>query len=150
MYVSTPQNHIIALNARTGDMIWRYIRYLPDDLQQMHPTNRGVALYGDRVYLATVDAYLVSLDALNGDMIWEVEVEDYNSGYYMTMARLVADGKVMVGVSGGELGFEGSLWLLMPCPAKKCGRRLRFQRRVSLVPNHGPVTPGKPVESRYG
>ena len=107
MYVSTPQNHIIALNARTGDMIWRYIRYLPDDLQQMHPTNRGVALYGDRVYLATVDAYLVSLDALNGDMIWEVEVEDYNSGYYMTMAPLVADGKVMVGVSGGELGIRG-------------------------------------------
>lgn len=107
MYVSTPQNHIIALNARTGDMIWRYIRYLPDDLQQMHPTNRGVALYGDRVYLATVDAYLVSLDALTGDMIWEVEVEDYNSGYYMTMAPLVADGKVMVGVSGGELGIRG-------------------------------------------
>ena len=24
MYVSTPQNHIIALDARSGDMIWRY------------------------------------------------------------------------------------------------------------------------------
>jgi len=107
MYVSTPQNHIIALDARSGDMIWRYIRFLPDDLQQLHPTNRGVALYGDRVYLATVDAYLVSLDALTGEVIWEVEVEDYNSGYYMTMAPLVADGKVMVGVSGGELGIRG-------------------------------------------
>lgn len=107
MYVSTPQNHVLAINARTGDLIWRYIRYLPDDLQQMHPTNRGVALYGDRVYLATVDAYLVSLDALTGEVIWEVAVEDYYSGYYMTMAPLVADGKVMVGVSGGEFGIRG-------------------------------------------
>jgi len=107
MYVSTPQNHIIALNARTGDLIWRYVRFLPDDLQQLHPTNRGVALYEDRVYLATVDAYLVSLDALTGDVIWEQAVEDYYDGYYMTMAPLIADGKVMVGVSGGELGIRG-------------------------------------------
>ena len=107
MYVSTPQNHIIALNARTGDLIWRYVRFLPDDLQQLHPTNRGVALYEDRVYLATVDAYLVSLDALTGDVIWEQAVEDYYEGYYMTMAPLIADGKVMVGVSGGELGIRG-------------------------------------------
>ena len=107
MYVSTPQNHIIALNARTGDLIWRYVRFLPDDLQQLHPTNRGVALYEDRVYLATVDAYLVSLDALTGDVIWEQAVEDYYDGYYMTMAPLIAGGKVMVGVSGGELGIRG-------------------------------------------
>ena len=107
MYVSTPQNHIIALNARTGDLIWRYVRFLPDDLQQLHPTNRGVALYEDRVYLATVDAYLVSLDALTGDVIWEQAVEDYYNGYYMTMAPLIADSKVMVGVSGGELGIRG-------------------------------------------
>ena len=107
MYVSTPQNHIIALNARTGDLIWRYVRFLPDDLQQLHPTNRGVALYEDRVYLATVDAYLVSLDALTGEVIWEQAVEDYYNGYYMTMAPLIADGKVMVGVSGGELGIRG-------------------------------------------
>jgi alcohol dehydrogenase (cytochrome c) len=107
MYVTTPQNHILALNAKTGDLIWRYVRYLPDDLQQMHPTNRGVGLYDDRVYIATVDAFLVSLDALTGEVIWEVAVEDYYSGYYMTLAPLVADGKVMVGVSGGEWGIRG-------------------------------------------
>ena len=98
MYVTTPQNHILAINARTGYLIWRYVRYLPDDLQQFHPTNRGVALFGDRVYMATVDSFLVSLDALTGELIWEVAVEDYYNGYYMTMATLIADGKVMVGV----------------------------------------------------
>ncbi|MBL6754489.1 MAG: PQQ-dependent dehydrogenase, methanol/ethanol family [Pseudomonadales bacterium] len=107
MYVSTPQNHVLALNAVTGDLLWRYVRYLPDDLQQFHPTNRGVALYGDLAYLATVDAFLVALDALTGEVVWEVAVEDYYNGYYMTMAPLIVDGVVMVGVSGGELGIRG-------------------------------------------
>ncbi|MEX2534391.1 MAG: PQQ-dependent dehydrogenase, methanol/ethanol family [Trueperaceae bacterium] len=107
MFVSTPENHVIALEAATGDMLWRYERDLPHDLFQLHPTNRGVALYDDMVYLATLDAYLVALDARNGEVVWEVGVEDYRDAYYMTLAPLVANGKVMVGVSGGELGVRG-------------------------------------------
>lgn len=107
MFISTPQNHVLALNAITGALLWRYVRYLPDDLQQFHPTNRGVALWGERAYLATVDSYLVALDAVTGEVDWEVAVEDYYNGYYMTMAPLVVDGVVMVGVSGGELGIRG-------------------------------------------
>lgn len=107
MFVSTPQNQVLAIDARSGDLIWRYRRELPEDLLQMHPTNRGVALYGDTVYLATVDAFLVALNAKTGEVRWEAEVEDYLSGYYMTMSPLIAQGKVMVGVSGGEFGIRG-------------------------------------------
>jgi alcohol dehydrogenase (cytochrome c) len=107
MYISTPQNHVLALDARTGDLLWRYQRYLPEDLYQMHPTNRGVALYGNLVFLATVDAFLVALDAVSGQVVWETQVEDYTRGYYMTLAPLVVNGKVMVGVSGGEFGIRG-------------------------------------------
>ena len=42
------------------------MRELPDDLFQLHPTNRGLALYGDKVYMATVDAGVVALDAKTG------------------------------------------------------------------------------------
>ena len=107
MFVSTPENQVFALDAKTGDLLWRYERELPEDLMQLHPTNRGVALYEDKVYLATVDAYLLALQAKTGEVVWEQEVEDYLSGYYMTLAPLVARGKVMVGVSGGELGIRG-------------------------------------------
>jgi len=107
MFITTPENHVLALDAKTGDMLWRYQRELPDDLFQLHPTNRGVALYGDYVFLATVDAYLVALDAKTGEVVWEVEVEDYTAGYYMTLMPLAAEGKIMVGLSGGELGIRG-------------------------------------------
>ena len=107
MFVSAPHNRVLALDARSGDLLWRYDRELPEDQFQMHPTNRGVALYEDRVYLATADCYLVALDARSGELVWESEVEDYGSGYYMTLAPLVAEGKVIVGVSGGEFGIRG-------------------------------------------
>ena len=107
MFVTTPNNHLLALDAETGEQLWRYERELPSDLQQMHPTNRGVGLYGSLVYMATADCFVVALDATSGEVVWETEIEDYGAGYYMTLAPLVAAGKVMVGVSGGEWGIRG-------------------------------------------
>ena len=107
MFITTPHNHLIALDAATGEQRWRYQRELPEDLSQMHPTNRGVGLHGKLVFMATADCYLVALDAVTGAVVWETEVEDYGTGYYMTLAPLVAEGKVMVGVSGGEFGIRG-------------------------------------------
>ena len=73
----------------------------------LHRTSRGVALYGDKVFFAAGDAVLVAIDAKTGKEVWATKVEENKNGYYMTMAPLVADGKVMVGVSGGELGIRG-------------------------------------------
>ncbi len=42
-----------------------------------------------------------------GKVAWESPVEDWHTGYYMTMAPLVVNGKVMVGCSGGEYGIRG-------------------------------------------
>ena len=107
MFVSTPQNQVIALDAKSGDELWRYRRELPEELFQLHPTNRGVGLYGDKVYMATVDSCVVALNAKTGESVWEQCVEDWKTGYYMTISPLIAKGKVMVGVSGGEYGIRG-------------------------------------------
>jgi alcohol dehydrogenase (cytochrome c) len=107
MFITTPRAQVFAFEAATGDLLWRYAKQIPDELMQLHPTNRGVGLYGSNVYVGTVDGYVVALDALTGRVVWERAVEDYKKGYYITMAPLVAKGKVMVGVSGGELGVRG-------------------------------------------
>jgi alcohol dehydrogenase (cytochrome c) len=60
MYLTTPGNQVLALDARKGDLMWRYQRDVPDDVRAMHPTNRGVALYRDKVYVATADAFVVA------------------------------------------------------------------------------------------
>lgn len=107
MYVTTPNNQVIGFEAKTGKELWRYRKTIPDELQQLHPTNRGVALYGDKLYLATTDAYLVALDAATGKELWKTQVADWRKGYYMTLAPLAAKGKIMVGSSGGEYGIRG-------------------------------------------
>jgi len=107
MFVATPYSQVMALNAATGDLLWRYKRKLPEGFSALHNTSRGVALYGDKVYLPGLDAVLVALDAKTGKVVWETKVENWKTGYYMTMAPLVEKGKVLVGISGGEFGVRG-------------------------------------------
>ncbi len=107
MYVTTPGAQVIALDAATGAELWRYKKELPAELMQLHPTNRGVALYGDKVYVATVDCHLVALDAKTGKVVWSKPVSDWKAIHYMTLAPLAARGKIMVGSSGGETGVRG-------------------------------------------
>jgi alcohol dehydrogenase (cytochrome c) len=107
MFVATPGNQVIAIEAATGKLLWRYRRQMPDGVLLPHQTSRGVALFGDKVFFAAGDAVLVALDAHTGKEVWTKQVADNKSGYYMTLAPLVADGKVMVGASGGELGIRG-------------------------------------------
>jgi alcohol dehydrogenase (cytochrome c) len=107
MFVSTPNNQVIAIDAKSGNLLWRYRRPRPNGASVPHETNRGVALYADKVYYAAGEAVLVALDALTGKEVWTTTVADNKSGYYITLAPLVAGGKVMVGASGGEYGIRG-------------------------------------------
>jgi alcohol dehydrogenase (cytochrome c) len=109
MFVATPGNQVIAIDARTGSVLWRYRNTPSPDVVLLHPTSRGVALYQDKVFLAQAEATLVALDARTGKPVWTTKVEDNRKGYYMSVAPLVADGKVVVGASGGELGVRGFL-----------------------------------------
>ena len=43
---STPGNQVIAIDAKTGTLLWRYRRPLPTPVVLLHPTSRGVAVYG--------------------------------------------------------------------------------------------------------
>jgi alcohol dehydrogenase (cytochrome c) len=107
MFVATPYSQVMALDAASGEFLWRYKHKLPAGFAALHNTSRGVALYGDKVFLPGLDATLTALDAKTGKVDWEAKVDDYKQGYYLTMAPLVVKGKVIVGVSGGEFGIRG-------------------------------------------
>src|SRR5262245_53539695 len=52
MFVATPNNQVLAIDARTGKLLWRFRRALPEGAAVPHQTTRGVALYGDNVFFA--------------------------------------------------------------------------------------------------
>ena len=112
MFVTAPLDsgglQVLALEAATGDLRWRYVRELPADARKhRNKVNRGVALYGDKVFVGTADAAVVALDAVTGQVVWEQRIADPAVGHYVTMAPLAVDGKIMVGVSGGGFGIRG-------------------------------------------
>jgi alcohol dehydrogenase (cytochrome c) len=132
MFVSTPNNQVIAIDARSGNVLWRYRRPRPAGASVPHDTSRGVALYGDRVYFAAGEAVLVALDAKTGKEVWTTTVADNRAGYYISLAPLIAGGKVMVGASGGEFGIRGFVAAFDPGTGKE-------QWRTYTIP-----APGEP------
>jgi alcohol dehydrogenase (cytochrome c) len=109
MYVTEPPTTVTALDVRTGRPIWRWTAELPKRLLTigLFPTNRGVAVLGDTVYVATIDAHLVALNAKTGAMRWSVEIGDNKKAVAITQAPLAINGKIIVGMGGGEGGLRG-------------------------------------------
>ena len=108
MYVTTAFDHVYALNAKTGEQLWEYQHKLgPVTTYCCGPNNRGVAVYGDSVYLATLDAKLVALDAKTGAVKWAKEIADPEQGYSETMAPTAVKGLILIGTNGGEYGIRG-------------------------------------------
>ena len=107
MFVSTAGNQVLAIDAGSRQVLWRYKRDLPADMLGSHPTNRGVGFWGDKIFFVSRDSILVALDAKSGAELWTATMENYRNGYYSNLAPLVVDGKVIVGTSGGERGIRG-------------------------------------------
>jgi alcohol dehydrogenase (cytochrome c) len=107
MFITTPYNQVMAINAASGVVLWRYRKPRPAGSIVRHQPNRGVALYQDKVFFTAGEAVLIALDAKTGRELWQTEVANNKAAYYTTLAPLVADGKVMIGTSGGETGVRG-------------------------------------------
>ena len=109
LYVTGSNNYAWALDARTGRPFWSYRRDLPDDLTYgaRAPVNRGFGILGDTLFMVTLDAHLLAFDRKTGSIVWDIELADYHVGYSATLAPLVIDDKVIVGISGGEYQTRG-------------------------------------------
>ena len=124
MYLTTPRNHVIALDAATGALRWRYAHVMATDTLCCGTHNRGLAWGYGRLFMITADARLIALNAADGTVAWDLpvldpqqedagaligrraddpELAEQAAGYTRfagNMAPVVFDGRVYVGVSG--------------------------------------------------
>lgn len=116
MYIVTPFPNIVYaldLTKPGAPLKWEY-QPLPEAAAQGEAccdvVNRGGAFSNGRFFFNTLDGNTIALDAATGKEIWKTKLAHINDGETITMAPLVAKGKVIVGNSGGELGVRG--WLV--------------------------------------
>jgi lanthanide-dependent methanol dehydrogenase len=115
MYLVTPYPNILYaldLTKPGAPVKWKY-NPEPDASSQgvacCDVVNRGPTFDSGKIFMVTLDDHVVAVDAATGQPTWNVKLGDINKGETMTMAPLVARGKVFVGVSGNEYGIRG--WL---------------------------------------
>jgi len=128
MYVSLPFNDVVALNAKSGELIWRYQHDRIESREMCcGPANRGVAVANGRVFMGTVDGRLLALDMNTGKKVWDKDVtqgksgiqEDVaslaggtegevsgTSGVGLNMAPMVYNGNVIIGITGVGYGLH--------------------------------------------
>lgn len=108
MYVTTSYNRLIALDATSGEMFWRYDHQLPADLRLCcGPANRGPSIHEDKILMATLDARILAFDRLSGELLWDTEIVEYFKGFSATSAPLIVKDLAIIGVGGGEFGIRG-------------------------------------------
>jgi alcohol dehydrogenase (cytochrome c) len=119
MYVTESREGVVALDARTGELLWTFRRPVPDGLSLCcGMPNRGVAVLGKTVFVTTIDNYLIALDASTGKQRFSVQVADHRDGYTMTGAPLALPDRIVIGVAGGEFGIRGFLSAHDPADGK--------------------------------
>ena len=69
--------------------------------------NRGAVYSDGKIFFNTLDGNTIAVDAKSGKQVWRTTLANIQAGETITMAPLVADGKVIVGNSGGEMGVRG-------------------------------------------
>ncbi len=108
MYV-TSANQVYALDAGSGRELWHYRRKRTKGLigNAAGGINRGVAIKGERVFLATDNAHLIAINRFTGKLLWEAELADWHKNYQSTSAPLVVGNLVVSGVAGGDEGVRG-------------------------------------------
>jgi hypothetical protein len=110
LYVTTAWSKVFAFDAVTGKALWQYDPKVPGGTGIKgccDVVNRGVAAWGGRIYVGSYDGRLIALDAKTGKVLWQVVTVDQTKPYTSTGAPRIANGKVIIGNGGSEIGVRG-------------------------------------------
>ena len=110
LYVTTAWSMVKAYDAKTGAPKWAYDPQVPRETLVRaccDAVNRGVALYGNKVYVGTLDGRLVALDQETGKVVFEKTVVPNQTDYTITGAPRIVKGRVVIGAGGAEYKARG-------------------------------------------
>ncbi len=102
----TAQNHVWAIDARTGQQKWHYAWKTTGGTSI---GNRGVGLWNDTVFFLTTDNNLLALDINTGAEKWTRKVGNINLDYWTTASPMVIGDHVIYGYGTDRFDFPAYL-----------------------------------------
>jgi len=151
LYIHNNLDKIQALDGATGDLLWEYIRDLPQavvDAGGNTASKRNMAIYQDKLIVATSDTHLIALDAKTGQLVWDVQTADWNKGWRYSAGPLVADGIIIQGMTGCGNAQPGGCFITGHNP--ETGEELWRLYSIAREGEDGDTWNGLPLESRFG
>jgi quinohemoprotein ethanol dehydrogenase len=112
IYITTAWSKAKAYDAVTGKLLWEYDPKVPGErgvAACCDVVNRGMAAWGDKLFMGTLDGRLVALDRATGKEVWSTVTLDQSKPYTITGAPRVINGMVIIGNGGAEMGVRGFL-----------------------------------------
>ena len=110
LYVTTAWSKVYAFAARSGTALWHFDPQVSGAVGIKgccDVVNRGVAAYDGKIYVGAYDGRLIALNAKTGKPVWQVVTVDQSKPYTSTGAPRVANGKIIIGNGGSEIGVRG-------------------------------------------
>jgi len=110
LYGITTWSVVFALDAKTGKELWRWDPEVNPSTRSViccGNVNRGIAIYNGMIIAPSIDGRMFALNATTGKPVWESRVVYPQDQYTLTMAPRIANGKVVIGASGGDRPTRG-------------------------------------------
>ncbi len=104
IYFAAGYSVVHAVDARTGQLLWKYDPKCDPKKMRMAWGSRGLAFWKGRVYVGVQDNRLVAIDAKTGQLAWEAQTGEPGDNRYITGAPRVFNGKVLIGHGGADFG----------------------------------------------
>ena len=97
MYIIEPNDTVEAVDAATGDQIWRFKRQY-DRAFRGGGTKRNAAIWENLLIDTSADGFAYAIDIKTGKQVWEVKITDWKTQAASTSGGpIIADGKVISG-----------------------------------------------------
>jgi alcohol dehydrogenase (cytochrome c) len=145
-------NEVQALDAATGDLLWRYVRQLPPSFNEGHRNPfKNMAIYQYMLFAQTADGHVTALDIRSGKPLWDQDVVG-EAGRIAHMrldgGPIVANGKVIMGTSGCTT-YKGGCFIV-GLDADTGKEAWRFNTIARPGQPDGDSWNGASVDERYG
>ena len=151
LFMYSFEDRLQAFDAVTGDLLWQYSHDLPPAPPTRAATatvKKNIGIAGDLLLVPTSDVRMLAIEAKTGKVVWDHEIADYMEGWRITGGPLVANGKVLQGLTTGRIPPGGAF--IVALDLETGDEEWRFYTIARPDEPGGESWNGLPLEGRSG